>query len=138
MNDDLKNMPDEYWKEKLTPEQYHVTREKGTEYPGTGVYLDNYEAGTYKCVGCGQELFQSDTKYESGSAWPAFWDVVDKNKVTTHRDMTFGMVRDSVECSRCGGHLGHVFPDGPRDKGGMRYCVSSVALKFDPKNVNDI
>lgn len=133
MADDLKNMPDSFWKEKLTPEQYRVTREKGTEYPWVGVYVDNHEAGVYKCSSCGQELFKSDTKYDSGTGWPAFWDLVDKTKVTSHVDKSFGMVRDTVECSRCGAHLGHVFPDGPREHGGMRYCVSSVSLAFDPK-----
>ncbi len=133
MNDDLKNKPDSYWKEKLTEDEFRVVRKKGTETPWTGVYLDNHEAGTYKCVACGQELFMSDTKFESGSGWPSFWDVVDKSKVTVNTDKTFDMEREEVECSRCGAHLGHLFPDGPADKGGARYCINSVSLKFDPK-----
>ncbi|MEO7618031.1 MAG: peptide-methionine (R)-S-oxide reductase MsrB [Candidatus Saccharibacteria bacterium] len=133
MNDDLKNKPDEYWKEKLTDDQFRVVRKKGTETPWTGVFLDNHESGTYKCVGCGQDLFMSDTKFDSGSGWPSFWDVVDKSKVTINTDDAFGMKREEVECSRCGAHLGHVFPDGPADKGGARYCINSMSLAFDPK-----
>src|SRR5665213_2230326 len=111
--DDLKTKPEEYWKQKLTPEQYHVVREKGTEAPFTGVYVDNHDHGMYKCVACGQDLFSSDTKFESGSGWPSFWNAVDKTKVELHDDKTFGMTRTEVTCANCGAHLGHVFPDGP-------------------------
>jgi peptide-methionine (R)-S-oxide reductase len=134
--DDLKTKPDDYWRQKLTPEQYRVTREKGTETPWTGVYVDNHEAGMYRCVACGQELFKSDTKFESGSGWPSFWDVVDRSKVELHDDKGFGMTRTEVTCSNCGAHLGHMFPDGPAEHGGQRFCINSVALKFDPSQVD--
>jgi peptide-methionine (R)-S-oxide reductase len=130
--DDMKTKPESYWREKLTPEQYRVVREKGTETPWTGIYVDNHDEGTYKCVACGQELFVSGTKFESGSGWPSFWDVVDKTKVELHDDNTFGMRRTEVTCSRCGAHLGHVFPDGPKEHGGQRYCINSASLAFDP------
>ena len=132
-SDDLKMKPDEFWREKLTPEEYRVVRDKGTETPFTGVYVDNHESGMYRCVACGQELFTSDTKFESGSGWPSFWDAVDPSKVELHEDKAFGMTRTEVTCSRCGAHLGHVFPDGPREHGGARYCINSVSLAFDPK-----
>ena len=132
-DEDQKTKPATYWKDKLTPDQYRVVREKGTETPWTGVYLDNHDEGTYKCVACGQELFMSETKFDSGSGWPSFWDVVDRDKVTIKTDTSFGMAREEVECSRCGAHLGHVFPDGPKEHGGTRYCINSVSLAFDPK-----
>jgi peptide-methionine (R)-S-oxide reductase len=121
---------DEEWRSELTPEQYHVTREKGTEAPFTGEYYKNKERGIYRCVCCGAELFTSDTKYESGSGWPSFYQPAKEESVATDRDLSHGMDRTEILCSRCGAHLGHVFPDGPRPTG-VRYCVNSASLKFE-------
>jgi len=120
---------EEEWRKELTPEQYHVLREKGTERAFTGALYQNHEDGTYHCAGCGAELFQSDTKYESGSGWPSFYNPAESDAVETHEDTSFGMRRIEVTCARCGGHLGHVFPDGPRPTG-LRYCINSASLSF--------
>ncbi|MFX1343059.1 MAG: peptide-methionine (R)-S-oxide reductase MsrB [Promethearchaeota archaeon] len=123
-------MTDEEWKEKLSKEEYRVLREKGTERAFTGQYWKHKEKGTYKCVGCGVELFSSDEKFDSGCGWPSFYDALDKDKIVEKLDLSQGMRRIEVLCKNCGGHLGHVFEDGPRDKTGLRYCINSVSLKF--------
>ena len=119
---------DAEWKAQLTPEQYRVLREQGTERAFTGKYVNTKTAGTYACAACGQELFKSDTKFESGTGWPSFWDVVDQGNVKLHTDTSYGMKRVEAVCSRCGSHLGHVFDDGPRETTGLRYCINSVSI----------
>ena len=114
----------------MTPEQYRIAREKGTEAAFTGKYVDNHEDGTYRCVACGWAVFGSDTKFESGSGWPSFTDPVNAEHIALHDDVSFGMRRTEVTCKNCGSHLGHLFPDGPADKGGNRYCINSAALDF--------
>lgn len=120
---------DEEWREKLTPQQFHILREKGTERAFTGEYWDHHEEGMYLCAGCGQPLFSSATKFESGTGWPSFWEPISGESVETARDDSYGMRRVEVMCSRCGGHLGHVFDDGP-DPTGLRYCINSASLRF--------
>jgi len=122
--------PEDTWKKQLTPEQYHVLREKGTERAFTGKYWDNHEKGTYYCAACHQELFKSETKYNSGCGWPSFYQPIEDGKVKVVKDTSYGMVRDEVVCSNCGGHLGHVFPDGPEPTG-LRYCMNSESLIFE-------
>ncbi|MEA4906768.1 MAG: peptide-methionine (R)-S-oxide reductase MsrB [Anaerolineaceae bacterium] len=122
---------DAEWRQILTPEQYAVTRQKATERPFTGEYLYNKAEGTYTCVACGAALFSSSTKFESGSDWPSFWDVVSTGSVELRQDNSHGMQRIEVVCSRCGAHLGHVFEDGPRQTTGLRYCINSLALHFE-------
>lgn len=123
------NKTEEQWREELTEEQYHVLREKGTERAWTGALLENKEKGVYECAACGNKLYSSETKYESGSGWPSFYDPISANAVDFEKDKSFGMIRTEVKCAKCGGHLGHIFPDGPQPSG-QRYCMNSAALKF--------
>jgi peptide-methionine (R)-S-oxide reductase len=125
------NKTEEEWKKQLTPQQYNILREKGTEPPFTGEYVDNHEDGMYVCAACGAELFDSGTKFESGSGWPSFYDVASHGNVILQDDNSHGMERTEVVCANCGGHLGHLFNDGPSDKTGLRYCINSCALKFN-------
>jgi peptide-methionine (R)-S-oxide reductase len=119
----------EDWQKELTPEQYRILREKGTERAFTGAYWDHHEIGLYSCAACGQELFESDSKFDSGCGWPSYFKPIQENVITEARDTSYGMVRTEVMCSKCGGHLGHVFNDGPPPTG-LRYCINSGSLNF--------
>lgn len=138
MPDDMKTKPDSYWKEKLTPEQYRVMRERGTEAPHTGEYVNTNEAGTYSCAACGAELFMSDAKYESTlpglQGWPAFYAEAAEGRVEFKEDNSFGMQRTEITCARCGSHLGHLFEGDPAAQNGKHYCVNSCTLKFTPQS----
>jgi peptide-methionine (R)-S-oxide reductase len=123
---------DKEWREILTPQQFHVLREKGTERAFTGEYYASHDRAMYVCAGCGTELFASDAKYDSGSGWPSFTAPAAGDSVETTVDESHGMTRTEVTCSRCGGHLGHVFNDGPREAGGLRYCINSASIKATP------
>ena len=127
---DKKNLSDQQWKENLTPEQYEICRNKGTEPPFSGEYLNTKTTGTYHCLCCGNDLFHSEKKFDSGTGWPSFWDPIDVQSVSTQEDLSMSVVRTEVLCKQCDSHLGHVFEDGPQPTG-LRYCINSVSLKLE-------
>jgi peptide-methionine (R)-S-oxide reductase len=131
MNDDAFALSPEEWRKRLTPMEFHVLREKGTERAFTGEYWDTKTRGTYECRACGLPLFESDTKFDSGCGWPSFFQPLDGARLEEHRDTSHGMVRTEIVCRRCGGHMGHVFEDGPPPTG-LRYCINSASIKLRP------
>ena len=131
MSDDMPKT-DEEWRERLTPEQYKILRKAGTEPAFSGEYNSTKEPGTFVCAGCGEPLFETDHKFDSGSGWPSFDRPIAEQSVSTETDKSFGMVRTEVRCAKCEGHLGHVFPDGPKETTGARFCINSLALDFKP------
>ena len=133
---DKVNKTDEDWRSELSTEQFHVCREKGTERAFTGQYWNTKDSGVYRCVACGEPLFSSDTKFDSGTGWPSFWQPLAEQAVETETDQSLGMARTEVHCRRCGSHLGHVFPDGPQPTG-LRYCINSVSLDLDRRDAED-
>jgi peptide-methionine (R)-S-oxide reductase len=136
MTSDINVIPttDDEWRAKLTPEQYHVLRQAGTERAFSGEYVDTEDDGMYRCAGCGNVLFDSNTKYHSGSGWPSFTEAVSPDSVELHEDRSYGMLRTEVKCARCGSHLGHVFDDGPPEAGGQRFCMNSLSLDLDTRD----
>ena len=132
MTEDPRSISDAEWRERLTPMQYHVLREAGTERAFTGEYDKHFDEGEYSCAACGTVLFFSTAKYNSGCGWPAFTAPASDDTIDEHRDVSYGMIRTEVRCGKCDSHLGHVFPDGPPDRGGLRYCINSAALLFRP------
>ena len=131
------NKSDQEWRELLTEQQYRILRQAGTERPFTGKYVNTEDDGIYACAACGNKLFSSETKFHSGSGWPSFWDVISQGNVELHEDLSHGMRRTEIRCAQCGGHLGHVFDDGPRDKTGLRYCINSAALEFEADGASE-
>ncbi|MFX0095392.1 MAG: peptide-methionine (R)-S-oxide reductase MsrB [Candidatus Hodarchaeota archaeon] len=131
---DKVNKSEEEWKKELTKEQYYVLRQKGTERPFTGKFWNHFEKGVYKCAGCGEVLFDSETKFESECGWPSFYAPKDKESIEAEKDLSFRMVRTEIHCRKCGGHLGHVFNDGPKPTG-LRYCINSISIDFEESEV---
>ncbi|MFY8019942.1 MAG: peptide-methionine (R)-S-oxide reductase MsrB [Bacteroidia bacterium] len=128
------NKSDESWSKELSPEQFYILRKKGTERPFTSEFENQWDGGMYQCAACGEELFSSDGKFDSGCGWPSFYEAIDQTKIVTKTDHSHGMIRTEIMCASCGGHLGHVFDDGPKNKTGLRYCVNGLSLKFKQSN----